>query len=253
MYYPVTFAIPPPRHTCLLLALGVISSVGLGQSTARQCTCIDYVDDSCANVGERDQIVLARVLAIELVGTSDNGERMRVDIIERFTDTLRPREAIVLGGDYICFQDLSAFDRGDTLVLALDDWSLDLPRGDYALTGCVRRFARLRDGRVEGVDLATFREQLPECIARTVGVEEAPLVTTVIRPNPAAQYLTIASPRSPIHHYRLYDATGRLLRAYDGPAAAELVVDVAALPPGTYALDVTTVAGRMRRRVSVAH
>ena len=253
MYYPVTFAIPPPRHTCLLLALGVISSVGLGQSTARQCTCIDYVDDSCANVGERDQIVLARVLAIELVGTSDNGERMRVDILERFTGTLRPREAIVLGGDDICLQNLSVFDRGDTLVLALVDWTLDFPRGYYALTGRVRRFARLREGRVEGVDLATFREQLPECVARTVGVAEAPMTVTDVRPNPAACQFAIASSGSPIHRYRLYDVAGRLVRAYDSPAAAELDVDVTALPPGTYALDVTTATGHTRHRVSVAH
>ena len=249
------------RPTVLLAALCTLPGIADAQPAAdaspaaRQCSCGGpYVNDLCANLNPSDLIVLARVEAVDLGDGGDGPQRMRVDILERFTDEVPPGEATIAGADGgNCLADLTGFRAGDTLVLGLFDTSY-YERTDYDLPGlCGRTHAYLTDGRVEGVDLATFRAQLPACIDQTLGAAEASTAPLLLWPNPADERVTVESPAAPILGYRLRDLTGRLVRAYGGPAVTEIDIAVAHLPPGTYVLHVSTADEHLRQRVCVAH
>ena len=72
-----------------------------------------------------------------------------------------------------------------------------------------------------------------------------------VYPNPASNAVSVVSD-DPIALYRLYDLTGRLV-LYGSPDSHSASLDVSALRPGLYHLQITTPTSSCTRKIQVLH
>ena len=92
----------------------------------------------------------------------------------------------------------------------------------------------------------------PGCAGSVAAPEPGAVIRLDIRPNPTADWLTVASPEAVLLGLRLTDLTGRVVedvQFFRQYALQEYRFSLAALPPGTYVLSVRTDKGWVSEQV----
>ena len=92
----------------------------------------------------------------------------------------------------------------------------------------------------------------PGCAGSVAAPEPGATIGLAIRPNPTADWLTVASPEAILLGLRLTDLTGRVVedvQFFRQHGLREYHLSLAALPPGAYVLSVRTEKGWVSEKV----
>jgi len=221
------------------------------------CTCVPPNPIFCSNFSESSNIdsiefgLLTAVLIDDL--DYNNTSKRKAIVLEELFQGFGEDTITLKGQDgWNCGEDLSQFALGDTLVMALKEWT-DFPDTTilYYLEGaCGRHYLNLTNNMVEGNFIyfqqsemlyKSFKENLVDCIDYYFNFwDYVPGVNNIfeelkVYPIPASNNFQIKSPID-INSVKLYNSSGKLLMKYENINSNNINIDSSEFGKGIYIL-----------------
>ncbi len=189
------------------------------------------------NLDEEKKLTIIKAKKI-----SESNYNMNVKVLEVLQGEESRSELTIIGDSGAdCLVNISIFDNGEELILAISKNDGSSIRGDYFLSHCGLTYVRCKDlinpftGEVEDISA---------CLGTICNCSENNPTSFSIYPNPSDGILRISMDESEITHttkLKIYSITGQLIQAY---SATDLVfsdnileLNISNLPAGIYLIE----------------
>lgn len=208
------------------------------------CVCDKYDFDFYKNVTHDHKLGVFVFHSLE-VHVHPSGFKSvfgNVILLESFDAGLGDTVTLILNDGVNCAEYAGAFNIGDTLVLAMEDWIYWPPYGQdtFYLNGCGIHYLKLIGGQHDGLTIPEIKDKIFDIILSADHPSSG--IELVVFPNPAYENVTIKLPFTNILSVDLFDMQGRWLFRKEN-ASEVVILDLSGIIPGLYLLSVMTDLG----------
>lgn len=219
--------------------------------TGLACRCADYYEpDFYKNVLHAKYYCLAVFDTFEYIQelSGQRGYFKLIDTVGDFDSVIWDfnstiGDTIVIEGQngFNCGEGLNKFSLGDTLFLALSNgYHRNYEKDTFYLPGlCGKYYQKITNGQNDGLSIGEIKDKIESIILTDkLGLDYER--ESIIFPNPATDFVTIASLNNLISNVEIYDISGEFIASIDTINNHITDIDISNFKAGLYTIFIYT-------------
>ena len=210
--------------------------------TGLACRCVDYEPDFYKNVLDTEYYCLAVFDTLDYNhGIAQIGYFKLIDTILNFNSTIGDTIEVKGHDGKNCGAGLNKFSHGDTLFLALSyGYNYTLDEDAYYLRGlCGKYYQKITNGQSDGLSINEIKDKIESIILTDKLGLDFKRESTIF-PNPATDFVTIASVNNLISNVEIYDISGVFVASIDDVDEHMTNIDISNFKAGLYTIFIYT-------------